>query len=361
VVGVPPSVLVGDTVLVTSVGTVPTAPPPAVPPLTASRSSAPTLAAGLDREQARFVTADAVHLDLRVARLGSRMLARLFDLIIQFAVITVLWIVVVLLWVIMASAGLTGLDAPILTAMQVITAVAGYIAYPVTTETVFRGRTVGKLLVGLRVVRDDGGPITFRQALVRGLVGAAIEWPALLLGPIGWLITLWTMLASPQGKRVGDYAAGTLVIHDRTPASWGWVPVMPAGLAGWAATLDLAGLDDELALAVRHYLARNRQIKEPARTRLGLALAREVAAVTNPPPPSDAAGWAYLAAVYAERHTRALRQLANVRARAAMVWPDLSAAIAAPPVPGAIIMPPPGYPPPGSRPAAPVRPAAPPY
>ena len=93
-----------------------------------------------------------------------------------------------------------------------------------------------------------------------------------------------------------------MVIHERTPAAWGWVPQMPPGLGEWAATLDLAGLDDDLALAVRHFLARNRQIREPARSQLGQRLAREVAAVTNPPPPPGTPGWAYLAAVHAERH-----------------------------------------------------------
>lgn len=277
-----------------------------------------------DREQARFLTGEAVHLDLRVARLGSRMLAKLLDTVISVALSIVVSILIYLLVGIGAAVGAIGLDANVVRAIGVIVFVISFAAYPIVTETLMRGRTVGKIAVGIRVVREDGGPIAFRQALTRGLVGIAIEWPAVLLGPIGWLIAIWTMLASSDGRRVGDYAAGTLVIHDRTPASWGWVPVMPPALAGWASTLDLAGLDDELALAVRHYLARNREIAEPSRTRLGLTLAREVASVTNPPPPPDAPGWAYLAAVYAERNARAARRLASVRARAATVWPDPS-------------------------------------
>ncbi|HEX6073984.1 MAG TPA: RDD family protein, partial [Micromonosporaceae bacterium] len=187
-----------------------------------------------------------------------------------------------------------------------------------------RGRTMGKLMVGIRVVRDDGGPVTFRHTVTRGLVGATLEWPGFIGAPLTWLASLWLMIASPQGKRLGDYVAGTVVIHERTPAAWGWVPQMPAGLGPWAATLDLTGLDDDLALAVRHFLARNRQIREPARSHLGQRLAREVAAATNPPPPPKTPGWAYLAAVHAERHQRAMRQLATVRSRAAAVWPDLA-------------------------------------
>jgi hypothetical protein len=190
-------------------------------------------------------------------------------------------------------------------------------------ETFTRGRTFGKMILGLRVVRDDGGPVMFRQALARGLVGAGIEFPGVIGAPLTWLATFPIMLASPQGKRIGDHVAGTVVIHERTPAAWGWVPRMPPELAGWAATLDLAGLDDNVALSVRQYLARNREIREPARTQLGQLLAREVAAVTNPPAPPGVPGWAYLAAVHAERHRRSQRQLAGVRRRAATVWPEL--------------------------------------
>jgi hypothetical protein len=138
------------------------------------------------------------------------------------------------------------------------------------------------------------------------------------------------MLVNPHGKRLGDLAAGTIVIHDRTPATWGWVPAMPPHLAGWAATLDLTGLDDDLALAVRHYLARNREIREPARTRLGYALATEVTECTTPPAPPGTPGWAYLAAVLAERNRRAAARLVRARAVTGRFWPELSLAVHGP-------------------------------
>lgn len=272
--------------------------------------------------EARFITGEAVQLDLRVARLGSRMLARLIDLIIQVVLAILLFELSTALVGMLTLPGLVVPDGGLIGGLMVLLTVLVLVGYPVATETLWRGRTLGKMIVGLRAVRDDGGPITFRHALARTLVGVAIDWPGVILAPVTWLACLWTMLVSPQGKRPGDYAAGTIVIHDRTPAAWGWVPAMPPGLDAWAATLDLTGLDDELALAVRHFLARNRQLREPARTRLGLALAREVASVTNPPAPPNAAGWAYLAAVHAERHRRAMRRLASVRARAATVWPS---------------------------------------
>ena len=273
-----------------------------------------------DTGETRFLTGEAVHLDVRVARLGSRALARLLDLVIQVVLFWALYIVASLLLLLGAAVGLLAIDAAAVEAAGIVMVVVTVIGYPVLLETLTRGRTMGKLIVGLRVVRDDGGPVTFRHTLTRGLVGVALEFPGLILPPITWLVTIWTMIANPQSKRIGDYVAGTVVIHERTPAAWGWVPKMPPGLGSWAATLDLAGLDDDLALAVRQYLARNRTIREPARSQLGRLLSREVASVTNPPAPPGTPGWAYLAAVHAERHGRAMRQLAAVRSRSAAVW-----------------------------------------
>ena len=287
------------------------------------------------------------------------MLARFVDIVIQLFLAIALTIAFLFLAALVSATGLFVADDAVFGVIIIVTTVTTYIGYPVVLETLTRGRTIGKMLVGIRVVRDDGGPITFRHALSRGLVGAAIEWPGFIGAPLTWFAVIGVMIASPQGKRLGDHAAGTIVIHERTPAAWGWVPRMPDGLRHWAATLDLTGLDDDLALAVRHFLARNREIREPARSQLGEQLAREVAAVTNPPPPAGTPGWAYLAAVHAERHERSMRQLAAARARTATVWPDLvptsltilaSAApgpahAGTPPAPG---MPAPGVPAPGA-------------
>jgi uncharacterized RDD family membrane protein YckC len=283
-----------------------------------------------DAGQTRFLTGEAVHLDIRVARVGSRMVARLIDLFVQVVLTFVVSSAMLFLLGLLALFNLVAVDDALLGITSVVVSVVTFLGYPIYMETLLRGRTAGKAILGLRVVRDDGGPITFRHALTRGLVGTAVEFPGVVGAPMTWVITLWTMIANPRSRRIGDQVAGTVVIHERTPAAWGWAPSMPPGLADWAATLDLAGLDDDLALVVRHYLARNRWLREPARSRLGLRLAQEVAAVTNPPAPPNTPGWAYLAAVHAERHRRAQRQLAAARGRAAAVWPDLTAVTAAP-------------------------------
>jgi uncharacterized RDD family membrane protein YckC len=269
------------------------------------------------------VSGEAVELEVRYARLGSRMLALIIDLLVQIVLFIVLAVLIALGLTLISSTGLA--DGAFVAALGTILLALVLIGYPVGCEMLFRGRTLGKFALGLRVVRDDGGPIRLRHSLIRALVAVAVEWPGLVLPVFTWALCLGTMLANPRGKRVGDLAAGTIVIHDRTPAGWGWVPAMPPQLAAWAALLDLTGLDDDLALAVRHFLSRNRQLAEPARTRLGLALAREVSRCTTPPPPPNVPGWVYLAAVLAERHRRAAHRLAAARAATATIWGRLGA------------------------------------
>jgi len=271
----------------------------------------PTTATGL-------VSDDAVQVDLRPARLGSRGLARLLDLLIQGMIFVVL-------------TGITGVyvagtDQAFASAVAVVQLVLVALAYPVLLETLTRGQTVGKAAMGLRVVRDDGGSVRFRHVLTRQFVGFSAEWPG-LLPPLTWVASLWCMLAHPQGKRIGDIAAGTMVIHSRTPVVWGWMPAVPPQLVAWAATLDLAAVSDDLALAVRQYLVRNRFFSAPARAELGNALAAEVFERITPPPPPGLPARELLVAVLGERHRRSVLRLAQTRATTAAVWPDIGRAL----------------------------------
>ncbi|MFY1690232.1 RDD family protein [Plantactinospora sp. WMMB782] len=278
---------------------------------------------------AGLVSGEAVELDIRAARLGSRILALLLDVLVQFTLAVILVTSASLL-----LSGLVGaavLDRAALAGLQTVGMVLLLVGYPVACETLNSGRTLGKLAVGLRVVRTDGGRVGFRQALTRSLVGVAVEWPGLVLPLLTWVVGVTVMLTDPRGRRLGDLAAGTLVIHDRSPTGTNYLPTMVPPLAGWAATLDLTRLDDDLALAVRQLLSRTSTLTRDSRRRLTRSLWAEVAAVTSPPPPPGVPEWAYLAAVLAERHTRARQRLAGTRSAAATLWPELAAPATDPP------------------------------
>lgn len=300
---------------------------------------------------AGLVSGEAVELDVRAARIGSRVLALMLDVLVQLALALVL-----VLTAAVAFANLpTGIvDEALAGGAATVGLVLVLVGYPVLCERLNHGRTLGKMAVGLRVVSADGAPVGLRQSLTRALVGVAVEWPGLVLPLLSWVAGVAVMLSDRRGRRLGDLVAGTLVVHTRTATAWRPVPTAVPVLVGWAYTLDLSRLDDGLALAARQYLARVHHLAEPARGRLGRGLWAEVSAVTTPPPPPGMPESVYLAAVLGERHRRAWHRLGRGRAVAAALWPELTPAASAPPgapLPGAapVIAAPPGT----IRPAAP--------
>lgn len=283
-----------------------------------------------------LVTGEAVVLELRVARLASRALALLIDLAIQ---LTVLIVGVVLL-----DRLLSDLDGAAAAAVGLTWAVAVVLGYPVLFETLTRGRSLGKLALGLRVVRDDGGPERFRQALMRGLLGVFVDiWTTF------GSVALISSLASAKAKRLGDVVAGTLVIHERIPAQGGPVAVMPPELAGWASTLELSRLPDDLALAARQYLARAAQFDPDASRAMAERLAGAMTSYVSPPPPRGAPAVTYLRAVLAERRTRETARLARHPASSAAPAPPAPSYAPPPPAPLSYAPPPPAPPAPAEH------------
>ena len=252
---------------------------------------------------AELVTGEAVALEIRVARLASRGCALLIDLMLQ----------TVLLYFAIYITGLTALvaDEAWSIGLGILVTAAVLVGYPCAFETLSRGRTLGKLALGLRVVADDGGPIRFRQALVRALAGVLEFW--MLYGSPALIASLF----SKRGKRLGDLFAGTIVIQERVPTSsiLGPVAVMPPQLAGWARTLELSQISDELAMNTRQYLARFWDLLPEVRDALGQRLADQVTALVSPPPPPGVRPEILLSAVMAERRQREEWRLAQRRAR----------------------------------------------
>jgi uncharacterized RDD family membrane protein YckC len=238
------------------------------------------------------VSGEAVVIDVPVARFPSRMVAIAIDVLVQQTTLVALTLTIAL------AAGLNGASVA---AVLVTATVAVLIGYPVIFETLSRGKSLGKLAMGLRVVSDDGSPERFRQALVRALAGLVEIW--MLFGSPA----LITSLLSANGKRLGDLFAGTFVIQERLPNSYLYAAPMPPTLASWASMLELSALPDPLANAVRDYLGRYWDLTPQARNQLGERLAADVAARTSPPPPPGTPAADFLAAVLAERRIRQQR------------------------------------------------------
>jgi len=245
-------------------------------------------------------------LELRLAKLPSRGVAELIDLAVLLGIVLGLSAVG-------AFTGVTAsLDGAAAGALSLTVIVAVLVGYPVLFETLSRGRSLGKMAMGLRVVRDDGGPTRFRHALVRGLL-AVFE-----IYPFG-VIAIPTSMISSQGKRVGDFLAGTVVVRERVPAAADPAVMMPPALAGWASTLQMSGLSDQLALTARQFLSRATSLTPQARSTMGWSIAGEVSQFVAPAPPPGCPPEPYLAAVMAERSRRELARYASPAPAAARV------------------------------------------
>ncbi|CAL9473141.1 RDD family protein [Streptomyces sp. enrichment culture] len=242
-----------------------------------------------------LVTGEAVALELRPARLPSRALAVLLDLVAAMAVYVAVTIALV--------ASTASLDQAAQTALSIASFVLVLVGVPIAVETLSHGRSLGKMACGLRVVRDDGGPIRFRHALVRGLIGV-IE----ILMTFG-IVACIASFVSARGRRLGDVFAGTLVVRERIPVTrTGFVPPPPPWLAGRFSQLDLSAVPDGLWLAVRQYLTRMQQLDPQVGWSMAERLASDLAERTGAPVPQGVPPAAYLAAVVQERQAREARR-----------------------------------------------------
>lgn len=236
------------------------------------------------------MTSEAVAIESRPASVMTRALATLIDFAFYGTIILLVFLGV--------ADFLMRLNYAQGTTLQVITVAALAVGIPTAVETFTRGRSLGKIIVGTRVVRDDGGPITFRHAITRWSSGM-LE----LVLSAGMIAFVFAML-SPRSKRLGDLMAGTYVARIRGVEEYEYPLIMPPELATWAATADMRSLPDKVSMYARKYLARTSTLTPQVRERLSLSLAAEVEKYVAPRPPSGTHPERFLAAVLVTRRDR---------------------------------------------------------
>ncbi len=237
-----------------------------------------------------IVIGEGVLLDTRPASFATRFLGAALDVAVDAAVVLVA----------LATFAGTGVDvnAHVGAILSVGVLVLLMVVAPVTVESLTRGRSLGKLATGIRIVRDDGGPVRFRHALVRALVGVGEMW--LTAGSVAII----TSLVHPQGKRLGDLLAGTYAIRVRGGTRPAPPAPIPFELLGWAHHADIRRLPDGLALSVRQFLGRTSMLHPGSRVRLGTELSRAVERYVAPLPPAGTHPEAFLTAVLGARRER---------------------------------------------------------
>ena len=153
-----------------------------------------------------IATPERVAFQYEIAGIGSRFLAQMVDMVIVFTIGLVIAVAAAALGALLNSAQV-GLLVGVILGFILL---AGYF---LISEAALSGQTVGKRAVRLRVVGDQGQPITLGQAAIRNLV-RIVDFLPLLYG-----IGIITLFISGRGKRLGDFAAGTLVVRDRQKVS----------------------------------------------------------------------------------------------------------------------------------------------
>ena len=150
-----------------------------------------------------IVTPEAVVLEFETAGIGSRVIAGLIDLTVQGAALAAILIGI-------GTLASTGLDAGGIGAAIIYVLIFLVIfGYPAALETLWRGRTLGKAAMGLRVVTVEGAPIRFRHAAIRSIF-SLVDWLA-TQGVVG----ITALLVTKRNQRVGDLLAGTIVLRER--------------------------------------------------------------------------------------------------------------------------------------------------
>ena len=216
-----------------------------------------------------IATPEGVDLELTLAGVGSRCAARVLDQFIQTGVLIALWLVLAAVGGFLGGGSEAGSGGTaVATAVVIVMVFVVQFGYDVLFETLASGRSPGKRWTGLRVVRIDGAPVGFVTSAVRNMLRLVDFLPGF------YGVAMVVVLASSRNQRLGDMAAGTLVVRERRMAAAGATDAWPThrwadDVSGW----DVSAITSEEVATVRRFLDRRSGLVPAARERLGTELA----------------------------------------------------------------------------------------
>ncbi|WP_336645128.1 RDD family protein [Microbacterium sp. USHLN186] len=246
-----------------------------------------------------ILSGEAVAIDVQPVGFVLRAAGALIDMLISLA----LFLAVLFVQIWLSGAGLLSEQAVRILSISAL--VLSFLVLPITVEVATRGRSVGKFAVGGRIVRVDGGAITFRHTFIRALIGVLEIY--LTLGGAAVI----TGALTARSQRLGDLVAGTYSQRVRTPALVSHQPQLPPSLADWAAIADVARLPDRLARRISQFLGNAVRLSPSARAAVAAELADEACAFVSPVP-----------AVPAEDLLRGITALRRAREQRALLLAD---------------------------------------
>ncbi|WP_460800550.1 RDD family protein [Microbacterium sp. GXF6406] len=247
------------------------------------------------------LSGEAVAIDVQPLGFFMRALGAAIDMAVGWILfILFLWL---RFWVFDRGIGDSSIDG----ILAIVAMVVCFVIVPIVLEVALHGRSLGKLAVGGRIVRLDGGAAGFRHAFIRALIGVLEIY--MTVGAIALLTGAFTA----RSQRLGDLVAGTYSQRVRTPRLTALSPVIPQALAGWAQIADVARMPDRLARRISQFLQHAERMSPPARARIAQELVDEASAFISPQPAAHPEQ--VLIAITALRRERERRALAIADAR----------------------------------------------
>jgi uncharacterized RDD family membrane protein YckC len=258
------------------------------------------------------LTGEAVNLDLHPTGFVLRAVGALIDFVLYAALY---WFVTIPGLLIVT--GMFGTEQAVFVALFVVAFVVVFVAVPMTVETVTKGKSLGKLAIGGRIVRLDGGSIGFRHAAIRALVGVFEFYMFPLFGGTAALFGLLTA----RTQRMGDLLAGTYCQYERVSGRVLPLFGIPPQLTAWAQVVDVARMPTQLSRRIAQFLSQASQYDPARRARLAADLATEASEFVAPIPPVDPE--LFLAGITVVRRDREAEALRLERQRLARLQPAL--------------------------------------
>jgi uncharacterized RDD family membrane protein YckC len=209
-------------------------------------------------DRVTIATPEGVDLTLTLAGVGSRFASAIVDIIIQSLIIAALTIVVAV-----AGPGFGG-------AVFAIVSFVVVFGYDVAFEVLASGRTPGKRMNGLRVVRSEGQPVDLVTSVIRNLLRIVDFLPA------SYLVGIISIVVTDRNQRLGDLAAGTLVVRERREGRLGVGGSVPSTLPADVPALDVSAITPEELNAVRSYLGRRQELSDAVRRQLAHTMAERL-------------------------------------------------------------------------------------
>lgn len=224
----------------------------------------------MEEDKITILTPEAVEFDFQLADLGSRFIAILIDTIAQLLISLPIVLLIYLIQVFWLYSSYRDPISPwILGLLFLLLFIVGFSGYYIYFEMIWNGRTPGKKLVNIRVVRDGGYPVNITSSFIRNII-RIVDFL-----PFYYSTGVISIIFSRDKKRLGDIVAGTMVVREYKDIP---PPVLQDGLSGGEGDIGLSSLSLEKITPgeyclIREFLLRKNHMERPFRNKLARKIA----------------------------------------------------------------------------------------